>query len=213
MKVIVVEPHCDDAFLSLGWHIERLWRSLNVLILTVYADAARTREAGAYAAAVGARSRVLGLAESATGLAAPVASPAGPVASPAGPARRAGLRALPEVRNALREELGLLEPMDLIVPADTLVLFPLGLQHPDHLQVAASRIPGCGRYLDTPYQTKQKLAQELRDKTEGMYLYSLCYPGKRKWKHVPLFKSQSKFFHFNDLSGCKIPETILYPLD
>ncbi|MEK0326123.1 MAG: hypothetical protein QQN63_10515 [Nitrosopumilus sp.] len=178
MRIVVVEPHPDDAFLSLGWHIEKLWKDDSVIIVTVYADEKREREAGVYADAVGAESVCLGLEES----------------------RMSSIGRICPIE-LLRAILAGLE-WDHIV-------FPLGLQHPDHQRVAVSRFPGSLRYLDSPYLAKLKMAEALSRKAEGMYLYSICFPPKRKWRHVPIFKSQSKFFHFNPMADFKIPEIIL----
>ena len=178
--IVVVEPHPDDAFLSLGWHLEHVWRNTERWIVSVYANTQRAAEGQAYATSVGAQYLCLGLDESRMDSAA---SPIRPVA---------------ELEDVLSRFRG------------AVWYFPLGLQHPDHLRVAASRPVGAMRYLDTPYQCKQKLAEDLQRKVEGMGVVSLCYPGLRKWRHIPLFKSQAKFFHFNPKESLKgVPETVL----
>lgn len=180
MKILVVEPHPDDAFLSLGWHIRKLWAEEDVTILTVYADARRTKEATAYAESVGAKSLCLGLAETKM------------------LASGTKTRMVPELATALKG-----------IPYDR-VIFPLGLQHPDHLSVAATRPAGAWRYLDTPYQTKQKLGESLNQKMDGMLIRFICFPPKRKWDSIPIFKSQAKFFHFNaDIIHARVPEIIV----
>lgn len=184
MRIVVVEPHVDDAFLSLGWHLERLWAEFDRTIITVYSDPARDKEAVEYAAAVGAKSVSLGLSES-------------PMQS----------NCRPQTINALRSELD-----DLKLTPDDRVYFPLGLQHPDHLSVAATRPVGAMRYIDTPYQLKQKLSDSLLDRCEGMRLASICYPPKLKWRHVPIFKSQAKFFHFNPMHDLRLAEIVLETL-
>jgi hypothetical protein len=182
VKLIVVEPHPDDVFLSIGWHLERLWREEERLIITVYADEKRAKEARHYAAAVGAGSLCLGLPESKMD-------------------SNGSIRRISELARTL-EEL-----------AWDRIYFPLGLQHPDHLRVAASRTPGAFRYLDTPYQTKQKLAGSLLERGAGMVLESLCWPPAAKWKRTELFKSQSKFFYYNGgLKESLLPEIVLGPL-
>lgn len=184
MKIVVVEPHPDDAFLSLGWHLETLWRDHERMIITVFADEKRGKEAERYAAEIGASHYCLGLPES-------------NMNSPT----EKGVKPIPELKELLKN--------DGIVDAD-LFLFPLGLQHPDHIRTAVSRPANALRYLDTPYQTKQKLGNELRRKCEGMEIYSLAFPSKKKWKHAELFKTQAKFFYFNkDLLIGDLPEIIL----
>lgn len=55
--IIVIEPHADDAFLSLGGHIEEWTKAKrDVLIITVFSGTRkRSADAAAYAAAAGAR--------------------------------------------------------------------------------------------------------------------------------------------------------------
>lgn len=181
MRIIVVEPHADDAFLSVGWHLQKLWEGIDKTIITVFSDPRRTKEANSYAEAVGATSVVLGLAE-------------------AKMLSGEKSRAIQPLREWLNENL----------QESDQVYFPLGLQHPDHISVALTRPAGAYRYLDTPYQAKLKLSEELLKKAPGMSIQSICFPPKNKWKHIPLFKSQAKFFHFNqDLKESKLPEIIL----
>lgn len=185
MHIVVVEPHCDDAFLSVGWHLQHVWKEEQRTIVTVFSEPKRSSEAKAYADHIGAASIALGLTET-------------PMAENS---RR---RIIPELRDCLRA-----------LQADWLV-FPLGLQHPDHVNVALT-CPEYNRdtqplfYVDTPYQTKQKLAEEIKDKTHGMVLWSMYYPGAMKWKLIPIFKSQAKFFHFNPMTNLRIPEIVLCP--
>jgi hypothetical protein len=178
MHIVVVEPHPDDAFLSVGWHLEHVWREYQRTIVTVYSDEQRTKEVKSYAMAVGASSIVIGLEES-------------PMS------RITSIQTITLLRSCLAQ-----------LKWDEIV-FPLGLQHPDHLNVAATRTEGAWRYLDTPYQTKQKLADVLAEKTEGMEVRSIVFPGARKWRHIPIWKSQAKFFHFNPMKDLRVPEIIL----
>jgi len=182
MKIVVIEPHPDDAFLSLGWHLEEVWKEHEKLIITVYANEARNKEAETYARTIGAEHIGLKLVESDMNSVSTI-------------------RAVPELVKQLKE---------IRLTTDSLVIFPLGLQHPDHLRVAATRTAGCLRYVDTPYQTKLKLGDDLATKAEGKTLYSIRFPGKRKWRHKDIFKSQSKFFHYNEeLLSSRLPEIVL----
>jgi len=182
--IVVIEPHPDDAFLSLGHHIEKIWRDREVRIVSVYSNERRGREAGEFADAVGASSSVIGLTET----------------NMAGELSR-------------RLETSLREPLEAL--SNSIVVCPIGLQHPDHLRVRnsvdeyVSKGTEVWYYLDTPYQTKQKLSEELREATTGMTVVSIAYPGARKWRHVSIFKSQAKFFHFNPMKDLRIPETVL----
>lgn len=189
MRIIIVEPHPDDAFLSLGWHIEKVWKGEEVIILTVYANERRAQEADAYCTAVGAFHACLLLEES------KMDSEIKWVQAP----------------QALKEWL------DKNWDGYGTVLLPLGLQHPDHRRVASIKLKqptstddSILYYVDTPYQTKQKLADTLLDKVDGMLVHSILFPPKRKWRHAPLFKSQAKFFHFNSrLFESLLPEIVL----
>lgn len=178
-KILVVEPHPDDAFLSLGWHLEKLWAAEDRTILTVFSNEVRSREAERYAEAIGARSEVLGLEESKM---LEVRDP----------------RPLPEVARFLREE-----EWDVVV-------FPVGIQHPDHLDVAEAAPRGSWRYLDTPYQTKQKLGEEMRLAVLGKVVRSIAWPSRLKWRRSSVFKSQAKFFHYNEgLVTSLLPEIVV----
>lgn len=180
---IIVEPHPDDAFLSLGWHLEHVWKAEKKLIITVYADTQRAKEAAAYASAVGAEHICLCLTESDMS------------------SSSAGVAAIPELRSILTQ---------VVTPFGDETIFPLGLQHPDHLRVSATRLADSLRYVDTPYQTKQKLAGTLLEKIADKRIVSLCYPPSRKWRHIPIFKSQSKFFYFNaGLKDSLLPEMVV----
>jgi len=183
VKIVVVEPHCDDAFLSLGGHLETLWKDLDRTIITVFGDAKRDQEARNYAEAIGAKSITLGLTES---------------------------RMLSE----LRESLPIPELQETIrglrlLPRDVLA-FPLGLQHPDHYRVRDAATSRAVFYTDTPYWSKQKLGEEVRDRLKGTVIESVLFPHARKWRHIPIFQSQAKFFHFNDgLKTSRIPEIVI----
>lgn len=178
MHIVVIEPHPDDAFLSLGWHLEHIWANHNRTIVSVYANEKRSKEASHYAHAIGASSISMGLEESRMDSGGPIVPE----------------RALDKLLSDL--------------PCDHLV-FPIGLQHPDHLRVKAVAWGGSWFYLDTPYQTKQKLQEDLATATSGKNIVSICYPSTRKWRHIPIFQSQSKFFHFNPMKGLCIPEIIV----
>ncbi|MFA6622441.1 MAG: hypothetical protein WCV43_08820 [Candidatus Caldatribacteriota bacterium] len=178
MKIIVIEPHPDDAFLSVGWHLEKVWKDDERTILTVYANARRGKEAEQYAKSIGARSIVLGLEES--------------LLWSSGPIR-------------------IVEPLRMMLDGlewDTIV-FPIGLQHPDHRRVSATRPSGSLLYLDTPYQSKLKNNECLNRRIDGRTIHSIVFPPKQKWKRIEVFKSQAKFFYFNPFHSWKLPEVIL----
>lgn len=185
MKLLVVEPHPDDAFLSLGWHLEKVWPKTGVItgvtILTVYHDDRRGKEGKAYADKVGAEWIGLGLDES----------------------------AMLSSRQGTRKVDHLLSWMDDNRETFDVSVFPVGLQHPDHMRVAATRERTSLRYLDTPYAQKRKLEEELIERTEGLPVLSIAFPPKTKWRHKGIFKSQSKFFFYNsNLEEYRAPEIV-----
>lgn len=181
MHYVIVEPHVDDAFLSLGWHLEKLLEGHEKTIITVYSDPKRDKEAEEYAKSVGATSISLGLQESAMDSKGPI-------------------KIIPELKELLK---------DYLVDS-TQIIGPLGLQHPDHIKVAITcRGFGCQRYLDTPYLTKLKLASSLQEKCDGCEIVSIAFPSKTKWRKKTIFKSQAKFFHFNPLEDFAPPELII----
>jgi len=81
------------------------------------------------------------------------------------------------------------------------IIFPLGLQNPDHYHVADFAAQAHSRYLDSPYHAKQKNYEEVNEKMAGRKVVSFMKPHARKWRHIPLFKDQSKFFFYNTKEG------------
>lgn len=78
------------------------------------------------------------------------------------------------------------------------ILLPIALTHPEHIAVRELLDhPGCQFYLDQPYATTQKNGPLVTEKLAGMRVVSFRRPGVRKYRHIPLFKDQAKFFHFN----------------
>lgn len=201
MKVLVIEPHVDDAFLSVGWHIEKIWEETNVDILTVFSDDRRAKEGHTYAHSIPnvVRYETLGLDES-------------KMLSEPDPERR-----IPELTAFL-------------ATAQTkyqIVYAPLGLQHPDHIAVSNTVKRSLQRknqrcrpvfYLDQPYASKLKNRQELHERMNivatrglGPRVWSLCFPPRNKWRKHSMFGSQAKFFHFNQsLFTSKLPEMLVH---
>jgi len=181
MKIAVVEPHADDAFLSLGAHMEDwIKKGKEVTIITVYHDIKRGNEAEAYARAIGAEWRGVGLPEHGGGLAEAFEVPT------------------PGLGWVLREF--------------SRVYAPLGLQHPEHRAVARA-LPGAYVYLEIPYAYKLKNRAEVDELTSfpEYGLYSILTAHGRKARHTGIFKSQSKFFFYNDPKELvRHPEIILH---
>lgn len=157
--LLVVEPHADDAFLSLGGHIEQ-WvkEGRRVKILTVFSGTRkRASDAQAYATAVRAEWEGWGYPEG--------------------------------------EPL----PTDLpLLPVEFQVILPLALTHPEHILVR-ERLEQMGDwfYLDQPYGSIQKNAATATNLLLSKQVVSFRHPGIRKYRHIPLFKDQAKFYHFN----------------
>jgi LmbE family N-acetylglucosaminyl deacetylase len=62
--ITIVEPHSDDAWLSMGQHLLQMReRGQEVTIVTVYGNAKRLREARDYATYIGARHHAIGIPE------------------------------------------------------------------------------------------------------------------------------------------------------
>lgn len=186
MRRLVVEPHADDAFLSLGAHIEQWTKdSDEVRIMTVLATPKRAEESKAYAHAVGAHHYLVFSEEK------------------------------PHDKPLTDDALSHLAEFITLQQADVLYL-PLGIKHPEHLAVAslaARSYPIAHRYFDIPYVTVQRNGEELLARAAGLTLISVMSPPKKKWRHVPLFKSQARFF-FNNMppSGTRMmtaPEIIV----
>lgn len=187
--VIVVEPHADDAFLSLGGHL-RAWHTMGrrTAIVTVFPQSdRRAKEGKAYAESVGALYSTC--------------------AATADDTPREIADELAEVLYSTYRVLG---------ESATLV-GPLGLKHPEH-QLVFEAINGWGVrsddftafYVDTPYQTVQRNALELLQKITGRRVLSFYRPPVAKWKAVPIFKSQAKFFYFNSPTSLqRTPEIIV----
>ena len=177
----VVEPHADDAFLSLHEHMLR-WiatKDVYVHILTVYSQPKRDEEGNNYAKAIGAHYTSLTLEDQSH-----LGMPPKPILP----------RGLWNVNYQDGDQW----------------IFPLGLQHPDHKQVRAQAPEDSWFYLDLPGQAKLKVGKELLRRVRGRRIVSMLYAPKWKWKHIRWFKSQAKFFYFNRVESlARIPEVIV----
>ena len=172
--IYVVEPHCDDAFLSLGWSIRHWAREgKHVQVVTVYsADQARARESASWAASVGATWCGLGL-EASDDMAV-----VGALITSATPVRPLPDHLLPENTN---------DP-------SACRIWPLGLQHPEHIAVAAAAPEADLRYLDTPYQLSLLHQEEVRQALDGRSVEWWLRPPRKKWDAARFFPSQAKLF-------------------
>lgn len=177
MNILVVEPHADDAFLSLGAHMEKWVNEGNdVTIATIYSGTkGRGSEAAAYAKAIGADWFGLGASEV-----------------------RPRQDDPPECATAcadLRKAIAMLGSFDTIC-------LPVGIRHPEHRAVR-KHMTCCFStinvylYMEQPYSVVSTNHEELMTQIWGRGIHSYMKPHMRKWRHIPIFKSQAKFFHFN----------------
>jgi hypothetical protein len=169
-SILVVEPHADDALLSLGGSLE-LWRKegKRTGVLTVYSSTRRRGlEAFRYARAIGAEHFEGGYTEDEGGL---------------------------EERDVEIPELDLEEISELGWDE---AIWPLSICHPEHRAVAINAPAGSLLYVDQPYETIQKNGPELRRRIVGRRVEWWLRPHKRKWRHIPIFKDQARFFYFNN---------------
>jgi hypothetical protein len=175
----VIEPHADDAWLSIGEHIEA-WVGLGcaVEIITVYGDSTRCREAARYAEAVGATWRGMRLPERGHGGAV------GWIAEPVDPGK-------------LADWIG-----------DRPAVFPLGIHHPEHLAVAAAAPAGAWRYVDLPYALESDHATETSRKIAGRTIASWS-PATDRYRHARVFRSQAPFLFDQRRQMRHAPELIL----
>lgn len=168
--ILVIEPHADDAFLSLGWSI-RMWvrAGRRVEIVTVYsADDARAAEAKDWAASVSAGWRGLGLTECGSILLEQPDGTPGSVPVPAIPA-------------------------DIFDP-DACRIWPIGLRHVEHVAVASAAADGDLHYVDTPYQFNLFEQPAIRSALVGRTIAWWNSPPKQKWEARSYFETQRLLF-------------------
>ncbi len=167
--LIVVEPHADDAFLSMGQHIEERTKANKLTtILTIFSGTRkRARDAEDYAKAVGAIWLGTGLVEA----------------------------------QPLDEDRVMAQVTPLALDEGSLFVVPLGLTHPEHIAVRDMFLRKttncCAFYLDQPYAITQKNGALTTELMKGKRVLSYRHPGVRKYRHIPLFKDQAKFYHYN----------------
>lgn len=188
MNHIVIQPHTDDAYLSLHSHMVRWLKAGDEVIIVTCWAGKRAFEATGYAKALGAEHSFLWKDQEHH----PdyVEAPAGE-----GPA------------------LPMLLPIDSSISQEVQIYLPLGIQHQEHRSVANAENYGWSPryYLDTPYYAKTTRHQEVNDLMKGKIIESFEAPSGRKYqdKWWKIFKTQSMFFHYNlgKLKG--LPEIIV----
>jgi len=173
-KILAIEPHADDLFISVGWTLDAMIKAGHeVTTLTVFGDERRQKEAQEYARLLGAEHRALQLPES--------GSMDGEVDK----------RALHDAIVALDSSFSQIFDQ---------VWCPLGIYHEEHKAVRRAvdtLFKNPIYYLDMPYAVKEKNRIEANEAIRKRHVISLIAPTPRKWKGAELiFKSQSAFFHF-----------------
>jgi hypothetical protein len=185
--IFVIEPHADDAFLSLGWSI-RMWvrAGRRVEIVTVYsADEERATEAKAWATSVGAGWRGLGLTECGSIR----------LEQPDGTLTRLPAPHLPD---------------DILDERDACRIWPLGLRHVEHIAVAGAAADGDLHYIDTPYQFNLFEQPAIRAALVGRVIAWWNSPPKQKWDASHFFESQRLLFdHFRPETLESLPEIVV----
>ena len=170
---IIIEPHADDCMLSLGQHLEDwIKEGYRCIIVTVFSGTRkRAVDAQKYAEAVGAE--WIGW-EYVEGQEIPWG----------------------HLRTKLQQ---LDEHLQSFGFNSINVYVPLSITHPEHKRVRDElELFSTGLYVDQPYAIIQKNSTVVTDLLRGTTVISYCHPGKRKYRHIPLFKDQSKFFYFNN---------------
>jgi len=182
--IFVIEPHSDDAFLSLGWSM-RTWvrQGRRVEILTVHSvEEDRRTEAKAFADAIGAGWR---------GLDVPCATVADITAGKP-------LDPLPDP----------LLPDDALDPAACRI-WPLGLLHVEH-QAVAARAGSDLRYVDIPYMLDVDHQDEVASRLTGRTIAWWLRPPPEKWDDSALFPSQALLFKYYPIPGLVcVPEIVV----
>lgn len=171
--IVVVEPHADDAWLSVGQHVvDWVADGQRVVVATIYGNARRSAEAARWAEHVGAEHVAVGVPEAGAGL---------------------GGEWTTELPSSAL-------PVALLAAADR-VVGPLGIQHPEHRAVAVAlerhaRRP-VDRYLELPYARKQRNVAEVNALVEGRPVSSMRVRSARVNAASSIFASQSTFWLYN----------------
>ena len=183
--LVVVEPHADDAFVSCHAHMETaLQCGVKVLIVTVFANTRkRAVDAASYAKHRGANWYGMPFVEDFP---------------------------LPDAATLL-EMTG---PNLALAEYGVKMILPVAITHEDHFAVRrlfeeAHR----GRfwyYLDQPYAGITKNSDATQRAIAGMRIVSYIKPDYKKYRFIPLFKDQAKFFYYNPAEKLKFnPEILL----
>lgn len=197
MDYLIIEPHSDDAYLSLHNFIRnRTYKHHTVRVLTIFSNTKRAREGAEYCEQFGVRYTWAGLEETNCGL------------------TNTDENLIPQLKDVVKEYLE--EKAHRLFKKKRRILCPIGLQHPEHIAVSdavCSFIKPDYFYAEIPYYSKRKLKEEFESSVIGLTNdgYSLLDSEQDPLKHgySKYFKSQSLFFYYNkpwELSA--IPERV-----
>jgi len=189
MHRIIVQPHTDDAYLSLHSHMVRWIKQGDLVTIATCWAGTRYFEAENYANAIKAEHQSLWDQDEHH----PEYKEA-----PAGEGPALYIPRLPESAEHWY---------------DNLVYLPLGIQHQEHKTVSRMTLPGChvSWYLDHPYYAKTTKHDEVNELMKDRKVVSFEAPSGRKYhdKFTKIFKTQSMFFHYNTEKLKGLPEVIL----
>jgi len=189
VKRIVVQPHTDDAYLSLHSHMVRWLKEGDEVQIVTYWSGKRGFEATDYAKMLGATHQFVFTDEHHPDY----------VEAPAGEGPPLHMKG---------HKIG---DLNTITPG-TEWYVPVGIQHQEHRTIAKLfRDSNVYSYLDTPYYAKTTRHREVNGLVAGMVMESFEAPSGRKYqdKWWKLFKTQSMFFHYNLEKIKGLPEIIL----
>lgn len=167
---ICVETHADDAFLSMGQHLEDWHKQAEQTgIVTVFSGTRkRGAEAERFANAVGARWWGLGFTEQTN----------------------------PSPDQILKTFYEIVYPW--INKQESEIFINLAVIHPEHKLVReALEIEATALYLDQPYSTTSRNCPKVLELVRGREILSYCHPLGRKYRHTEIFKDQGRFFFYN----------------
>ena len=92
---------------------------------------------------------------------------------------------------------------------DATRIWPLGLEHPEHLAVAA-RAGDDPRYVDVPYLLSEPRQPEVDARLQGRVIEHWLAPPAQKWDDAAHFPSQAALFKFYPLASLvHVPELIV----
>lgn len=193
--MIIVEPHADDAFLSMGGIIEA---SANVTIITVYSGTRkRAQDAKAYADAVGAKWIGMGFVESGSMDGEPTSIDAKII-----------FETIKDLSGAIILPLGVgnHREHEYVTLSFIEQIYIINKAH-EYEQSLPPKYLNLQFYVDMPYAAKMKHQRQLYELTSGKEIVHLMRPSQHKWRYIKHFKDQQKFFYFENGDDALVEKT------